>query len=297
MIDLRALNFFRTVADAGSVTAAAREHIVSQPAGSRMIAGLEKTLGVRLFRRTALGMRLTPAGERLHEMATDVLVRIERAEHVMQTMFENRPVFSVACPETTAIFSVAPFVAETGAPILDIWPFRPADVYVGLAEGADFAVGTIAPPRQYKSATIVDVPIRVQFPGHPGWVEPGGSIELSQLVEQRLVMPGYGSAVERHVLDVVSEHRLAFDFAHVTRNGTIAQAFSAAGRGVALVTEPPQFGLNQASLVSGGKPLSITLYAAWEEDHYAAEFIAALVDDFIEWMRNRYVPGPLNNQR
>ena len=56
---------FLAVADAGSVSEAARRLFVSQPAVSAEIAALEGMLGVRLFVRSRRGVRLTEAGETL----------------------------------------------------------------------------------------------------------------------------------------------------------------------------------------------------------------------------------------
>ena len=58
---------FLAVADAGSVTEAARRLFVSQPAVSAEIASLESTLGVCLFARTRRGVQLTDAGRVLVE--------------------------------------------------------------------------------------------------------------------------------------------------------------------------------------------------------------------------------------
>jgi DNA-binding transcriptional LysR family regulator len=54
-----------TVARLGSFTKAAGELELSQPALSRQIIGLQRTLGVKLFERIGRSVRLTPAGEEL----------------------------------------------------------------------------------------------------------------------------------------------------------------------------------------------------------------------------------------
>lgn len=51
------------VARVGSITRAAREMYISQPALSTTIARLESDLGVQLFKRTANRIALTEAGE------------------------------------------------------------------------------------------------------------------------------------------------------------------------------------------------------------------------------------------
>ncbi|WP_108262912.1 LysR family transcriptional regulator [Mangrovicoccus ximenensis] len=86
------LEQFLAVAEAGSFLAAADVLAVSQPALSYNIRKLEQSLGVVLFERTSRGVRLTEAGETLHENALimrrlygNALERIERqrakAEH------------------------------------------------------------------------------------------------------------------------------------------------------------------------------------------------------------------------
>ncbi|MCF3595020.1 LysR family transcriptional regulator [Rhodobacteraceae bacterium LMO-12] len=57
------LRVFLAVARAGSLSGAARRLGVNHSTVFRRIAGLEETLGVRLFERLATGYALTPAGE------------------------------------------------------------------------------------------------------------------------------------------------------------------------------------------------------------------------------------------
>ena len=58
--------YFLAAAETGSITKAAEKIYVGQPAVSRGIAALEKSLGVQLFVRTAAGVTLTEAG-RIYE--------------------------------------------------------------------------------------------------------------------------------------------------------------------------------------------------------------------------------------
>lgn len=57
---------FYYVGKLGSITAAAEELCISQPAVSQAIKQLEKTLSSRLFVRTSKGVRLTAEGRLLY---------------------------------------------------------------------------------------------------------------------------------------------------------------------------------------------------------------------------------------
>lgn len=67
-----------TVARLGSFTKAAQELELSQPALSRQVMGLEKTLGVRLFDRVGRAVRLTASGEELVTRCGPLLEELNR---------------------------------------------------------------------------------------------------------------------------------------------------------------------------------------------------------------------------
>jgi len=80
VIDLKQLARFVAVASNGSFRRAARELGANQPALSWSVQQLEKTLGSRLFDRTARGIKLTAAGELLLPRAQLMLHEAERAQ-------------------------------------------------------------------------------------------------------------------------------------------------------------------------------------------------------------------------
>ncbi len=64
-MELRQLKHFIAVAEAGSITAAAKMLRLTQPALSRQIKALEEELETALLERGAHSIALTPAGEML----------------------------------------------------------------------------------------------------------------------------------------------------------------------------------------------------------------------------------------
>ena len=67
-----------TVARLGSFTKAAHELDLSQPALSRQVMGLERSLGVKLFERIGRAVRLTSGGEELVSRAGPLLEELSR---------------------------------------------------------------------------------------------------------------------------------------------------------------------------------------------------------------------------
>lgn len=79
-MELKELRNFMRVARAGSVSRAAEELRLAQPALSRQISKLERELGVSLFARHGRGVRLSTAGSLL----------LERAEAIVQLVHQTR---------------------------------------------------------------------------------------------------------------------------------------------------------------------------------------------------------------
>jgi len=86
MVNMELYRDFYTVAKCGSLTAAAKELFVSQPALSQSIARLETQLGGRLFVRTAHGMALTPEGELVNDYAERAISLLEIAQNSFEEM-------------------------------------------------------------------------------------------------------------------------------------------------------------------------------------------------------------------
>lgn len=84
MAELKDLHCFAAVADTGTLSRAAREVHVAQPALSRRIRALERELGVELLTRHAKGVTLTPAGAAFaqgsRQLLQDVAASLERVD-------------------------------------------------------------------------------------------------------------------------------------------------------------------------------------------------------------------------
>jgi DNA-binding transcriptional LysR family regulator len=77
MISLHQLRTFLDVARTGSVREVAKESVISQPAVSAALAGLQRELGVTLVERDGRGLRLTEAGREVEGAGRRVLALLE----------------------------------------------------------------------------------------------------------------------------------------------------------------------------------------------------------------------------
>jgi DNA-binding transcriptional LysR family regulator len=71
--DLVTLDLLESIAELGSLGQAASRHGMSQPAVSMRMSQLERSLGVRLLRRSPAGTELTPEGKRVAAIGRRVL--------------------------------------------------------------------------------------------------------------------------------------------------------------------------------------------------------------------------------
>src|SRR5688572_3703694 len=71
---------FVRIVEAGSLSAAAAQLGSTQPTVSRRLQALERSLGVRLLRRSTHAMKLTEDGERCFERAKELLANWEAFE-------------------------------------------------------------------------------------------------------------------------------------------------------------------------------------------------------------------------
>ena len=79
-MNLRYLQTFVDIAEAGSIARAGARLNVSQPAASRQILTLEAELDVRLFDRIGRRLRLTSEGEDLLRQSRRLLMEAEFAQ-------------------------------------------------------------------------------------------------------------------------------------------------------------------------------------------------------------------------
>ena len=88
-MELKELEYVVTVAEAGSISRAAERLYLAQSSLSQFLSRCEAELGVRLFMRTAGGVRLTQSGETYVRTARQMLRQYHRLKEELQEL--NQP--------------------------------------------------------------------------------------------------------------------------------------------------------------------------------------------------------------
>lgn len=80
MLEIRHLKSLKAIAETSKLGLAAERVFLTQSALSHQIRALEQHYDITLFQRTPTGLRFTPAGQRLLDLAQILLPQIEKAE-------------------------------------------------------------------------------------------------------------------------------------------------------------------------------------------------------------------------
>lgn len=105
---LFALRLFIRASRTGSFSRAGREFRLSQPSASRIIASLEREVGVALFIRTTRAVTLTEAGADYLTRIEPILAELEEADHAVRGTGEIRGLLRVGLSSSFAVREVIP---------------------------------------------------------------------------------------------------------------------------------------------------------------------------------------------
>jgi len=291
-MELRHVRYFLAVADAGSVTAASPLVHVTQPSLSRQLRLFERSLGITLSTRTGGRLVLSAAGRQFVPVARDLSRRADAAAEAAATLAAGRlQHIRIAAPGTTFTDVLAPFLAtlRPDDPLPAVSQEPPQLIYEALQSGADLAISTEQPPAGLSFQPLAVLPIWAYVPpGHP-WAA-RGSVTVAELVDERLLLLT-GDYSPRRVLDHWVE-QAGLSYLSILEFGTpqVAQAVAAAGRGIAIVSDDPRFGLRPLDITGPRGALHIRLYAGWDREHHAAAAIEALARRLSDYCVERYGP-------
>jgi DNA-binding transcriptional LysR family regulator len=233
---------------------------------------------------------LSAAGRTLLPQVRDLLAGADRLALNAQTLASGRlDRLTVAAPATTLAEVVSPFIAtlEPHDPTPSVFASDGYEPEAALRRGADLVITNARPADVLDSIALAVLPVLAYVPAGHRWAD-SEATDIGAVVEETVIsLPVTFSA--RQMLDAASLNAgLAVHVGIEASSGPVAQALAAAGRGVAVVTDDPRFGLRPLRITVGDSVLSIRLFAGWDPHHPGALTLAAIARRLSEYIISHY---------
>ena len=204
-MNLHHLRIFYTVAQRRSITAAAGDLLLSQPAVSLQLKALEKELGVSLFERGGRKLRLTQAGEVLYRSAVSILHAKDEAERAITELRDGTKGRLILGAGTTGGMYVLPRIVQA---YKGSWPETEIVFHIGTTDqilekllqnvlDMGMAGGPIEDRRFVVEPICTDELVLIAAPSHP--IASLGKVTLKDLGGVPFVVPETGSRTRQLV--------------------------------------------------------------------------------------------------
>lgn len=240
--DLGVLELLVTVAELGSMGAAAQRLDITQPSASRLLARFERRCGLTLLERTPRGSRLTPQGALIVDWARDVLEAAERLTLSTAALrSEQTSELTVAASMTVAEYLVPMWLASFRGTYPEVGVKLSVDnsehVLEAIAEGSadlGFVETSVVPAGLQTRVVGRDHIVVVVPPGHL-WSRRRRPLTLTELATVPLVLRERGSGTRQALVDALerADLEMAPPAQNLTSNAAVRiSAISGAGPAV-----------------------------------------------------------------
>lgn len=218
-MNLHHLRIFYAVAQRRSITAAAADLLLTQPAVSLQLKALEKELGLPLFERGGTKLRLTQAGETLLRCAVSILHAKDEAERAISELRDGTRGKLILGAGTTGGMYVLPRVIRA---YKDLSPDTEVVLHIGTTDqilekllqnvlDMGFLGGPVEDRRFTAEPICTDELVLIASPSHP--IARTGNVTPKDLGALPFILPEQGSRtrqlVERRLREVEVPLRIA----------------------------------------------------------------------------------------
>ena len=200
-VRLRQLELLAALEHAQTLSAAARETRLSQPAASKLLASLSDDLAIALFEKSGRSLRPTAAGRALIRHAANLVGHLDRAQADIEAIESGLSGVVAVGAGIGACYVLMPRALSL---LLDQAP----DIVVTMREGAmeehfamlhdgrlDLVVGRVEPAlvdREFLLDDLYDPPIHIVAGAqHP--LAQAGPVTWAKLAEQEWILPQEGT--------------------------------------------------------------------------------------------------------
>ena len=214
-MEIRQLKYFLAVADAGSLSGAARKVLIAQSALSKQMCALEDELGVTLFHRSNSGIAINEAGQVFYEYALGILKQLRDAK---AAVLPGHGVLTgsivVALPQSVSPIIALPLLQAVGRIYpqveLQLNEELTGNLVDQLIRGSvDIALFTpTGLPAEVSFTPLIEEDLYLIHRANDPEAPPPGEVTLAQAVTRPLVFPSKAhSHSTRAVVDLALAHQ------------------------------------------------------------------------------------------
>ena len=216
-MDIRKVETFLCAAQASSLSEAAKQMHLSQPAVSHQIKMLEQELSVTLFTRTNSGLKLTEAGHLLLPMARHLVKDTNEIKEMMSSLKKKGlGELRIACSSTSGRFVLPHFVArfcitypDSQVKILACQPKRM--VMELLNEEAHIGIVSSEPTDpELQTQEFFRDPISLVVPVNHRWAG-SSAIDPADLLSERIIMREETSGTRKVMLEELAKFDISIE--------------------------------------------------------------------------------------
>jgi DNA-binding transcriptional LysR family regulator len=245
MIDIQKIETFLAAAENSSLSEAAKQLHLSQPAVSHQIKVLEQELNVTLFIRSSTGLQLTEAGRLLLPWARRLLHDTSNLKEMMSSLQEDIVgELRIACSTTAGKYILpqlaARFCQQYPGIRVRILACGPEQATLDLLEG-ETHIGVVSSEINDSSLEAQEFfrdTITLIVPANHRWTM-RKSIEPAEILEEKIIMREEKSGTRRVVLTELAKFDISLDDLDVFMELGNAEAIVrtiAAGFGISFVS-------------------------------------------------------------
>jgi LysR family nitrogen assimilation transcriptional regulator len=240
-MDLRQLRYFVRIVDLGSLSKAAGDLYVAQPALSRQVAALEAELKTPLLVRSVRGVTPTDAGAALYRQAQGILRQLSRIpEEVRSAGGLPAGVVSVGLPYSVSNVLTATLVKAVRERLPAVRIFVTEAVSGVLEEqltGGRLDIGMLYETER-RAGGIDERPVLVEelFLVSAGKGKRVGEIALVDALKRPFILPGRNNATRRILEKAAARAGLGFEVIAEVDSASTIRGMVAAGLGVSVMS-------------------------------------------------------------
>ena len=245
-----ALASLLSIAEHGSVSAAARARGLTQPSISRQVQELERQLGVHLVERTSQGARLTPAGEILADGARELLTGLAALpDRVRSRQGEISGRVRVGAIDSIGIYVLPPLLARfvQANPRVDVQVVCQSSsqlMAMLLDDELDVAIGTTDHPK-LTCERLFQNPLVVAYP--PNVSDDKVPDTLAELARRRIVTFAQGLTIRTLLDQAFAKAGIPFAPVMGLANVEVIKAMVRSGLGLGIIPDGCIMGMELAT--------------------------------------------------